>query len=267
MAASTSSSEPAPGERTLRIVVEYDGTSLCGWQRQNNGPTVQQHLEEGLRQMTQEDTQIIGASRTDAGVHALGQVAVFKTRKSIPPHGFRRGLNGLLPECISVRSIEEVDASFHPRFDAVGKHYRYSILNREPPSPLQRERSWHISKRLDTGRMQEAAYVLMGEHDFSAFRASGCGAHTPHRRIDKITVLRSGDLVYVDVWGNAFLRNMVRILAGTLVDVGRGDSSPELVRAILEGLDRRRAGMTAPAQGLSLIEVFYPPASRPSNGK
>lgn len=245
-------------ERTLKLIVEYDGTRLCGWQRQNNGPTVQQHLEEAIASMTGENNVILGASRTDAGVHALGQTCIFKTERSIPCFGFRRGINTALPAQIAVRSIEEVPADFHPRFDASGKHYCYTLLNRHSPAPLHRTTSWHRPMKLDLDAMQAAADVLLGEHDFSAFRASGCGANTTHRRIDKIAVSRDGDLVRIEVWGNAFLRNMVRILAGTLVDAAMGKTNPGQLREILEGLDRRRAGQTAPPQGLCLLEVFYP---------
>lgn len=258
MAESTSSSRGSGRERTIKLIVEYDGTGLCGWQRQDNGPTVQQHLEEAIRSMTDEDNRVLGASRTDAGVHALGQTCVFETKREISCHGFQRGINTALPEQISVISSEEVDEGFHPRFAATGKHYRYSLLNRHAPSPLLRRTSWHRPMDLDLDAMRRCAEVLIGEHDFSAFRASGCGAHTPHRRIDDISVTREDELVQIEVWGNAFLRNMVRIIAGTLVDGGIGKTTPEDLQRILASLDRRRAGQTAPAQGLCLVEVFYP---------
>ena len=259
MAESTSSSE-----RTLKLIVEYEGTELCGWQRQNNGPTVQQHLEEAISAITQTDTKVLGASRTDAGVHALGQVAIFKTTTSISPFGFRRGINTSIPRSIAVRSIEDVDNEFHPRFDAAGKHYRYTVLNRPPPSPTRRAFSWHRAQALDLEAIRACAAVLIGEHDFSAFRASGCGAATTHRRIDRIEIRREGDEVYFDVWGNAFLRNMVRIIAGTLVDAGQGRIGPEQLAQVLGGLDRREAGQTAPPEGLCLVEVFYPTSPDPA---
>ncbi len=244
--------------RTLKLIVEYDGSGLCGWQRQNNGPTVQQHLEEAITSMTGENNAVLGASRTDAGVHSLGQTCIFKTQRSISCFGFRRGINTALPHQIAVSSVQEVAATFHPRFDATGKHYCYTLLNRKAPAPLQRGTSWHRPMTLDVHAMQQAANVLVGEHDFSAFRASGCGAVTANRRIDRIEVGREGDLIAIEVWGNAFLRNMVRILAGTLVDAGMGTSTPRQVREILEGRDRTAAGQTAPPQGLCLLEVFYP---------
>lgn len=255
LAESTSSSE-----RTLKLIIEYEGTHLCGWQRQDNGPTVQQHLEDAIRVMTREDTQLLGASRTDSGVHAIGQVASFKTMRDISPFGFRRGINTSVPPSIAVRSIEEVHEGFHPRFDAIGKHYRYTVLNRSPPSPTRRAHSWHRAQPLDLDAMRAAAQVLLGEHDFAAFRAAGCGAATTNRRIDRIDFERTGDEVTIDVWGNAFLRNMVRILAGCLVDAGQGRLSPKELERVMDSRDRREAGQTAPAQGLTLIEVFYPRA-------
>ena len=143
--------------RTLKCIVEYDGSNLCGWQRQNNGPTVQEHLENAIRSMTHDETTILGASRTDAGVHALGQCFIFQTEKSISPFGFRRGINTFLPEAIALRSVEEVSNTFHPRYDAKGKHYRYTLLNREPPSPLMRLRSWHRPMTLDLEAMHDTA--------------------------------------------------------------------------------------------------------------
>jgi tRNA pseudouridine38-40 synthase len=244
-------------ERTLKLIIEYDGTDLCGWQRQDNGPTVQQHVEEAIRTMTHDETTILGASRTDAGVHAMGQVAIFKSSMTIPASGFRRGINTALPESIRVLSVEDVHAEFHPRFDAKGKHYRYTILNRPTGSPLLRRQSWHHAKRLNLEAMQGASHALIGEHDFSAFRASGCGAHTPRRHVKRIEIKREGDIVTIDVWGNAFLRNMVRIMAGTLADIGLERLAPDALGRILKSCDRRLAGQTAPPQGLCLIEVFY----------
>jgi tRNA pseudouridine38-40 synthase len=244
--------------RKIRLVVEYDGTSLSGWQRQANGPTVQQHIEEALAQMLQHEVTIAGASRTDAGVHARGQVAAFETERAIPLHGIRRGLNSLLPDSIAIRSADEVPLDFHPRFAATGKHYRYTIYRGFDRSPIVRDHTWHHPELLDVARMREAASWLVGTHDFAAFRASGCSARTTVRRIDGIDLTEApGDLLSIDVRGNAFLRNMVRILVGTLADVGRSALEPAQVVEILASLDRTRAGKTAPAQGLELVEVRY----------
>ncbi|HEY4182347.1 MAG TPA: tRNA pseudouridine(38-40) synthase TruA [Kofleriaceae bacterium] len=243
--------------RRIRLVVEYDGSQLSGWQRQLNGPTVQQHLEETLAQMLQHPVQVVGASRTDAGVHARGQVCAFSTEKLIPLHGIRRGLNSLLPDSIAVRVAEEAAEDFHPRFHATGKHYRYTILNVPDRSPRWHNHAWHRPAPFDLDAMREGARALVGEHDFAAFRASGCSAKTTRRTITELAITRAENLVLVDVRGNAFLRNMVRILVGTLAEVGAGHRPPSQVSEILSGLDRTRAGKTAPPQGLELMEVRY----------
>ncbi len=249
--------------RHIRLIVEYDGTSLAGWQRQTNGPTVQQHLEEALAKLLSHEVTVAGASRTDAGVHARGQVAAFRTERAIPLHGIRRGLNSLLPPMIAVREASEVGDDFHPRHSATGKHYRYTIFTRAERSPRLRDRVWHRPGPLAILAMQAAAAALIGEHDFAAFRAAGCTAKTTMRRVDSIAVTRSEpELVEVDVRGNAFLRQMVRIIVGTLVEVGLGRRPAAQLAEILATKDRNQAGITAPAHGLELIEVLYD-GSRP----
>lgn len=244
--------------RQIRLVVEYDGTELHGWQRQTGHATVQQHLEEALAKILTHDVQVTGASRTDAGVHARGQVAAFKTERPIPVHGVRRGLNSNLPDAIAIRDAVEVPEDFHPRFSATGKHYRYTILTRPDRSPRWRNRAWHHSEPLDAYAMQAASRHLLGEHDFSSFRAAGCTAKTATRRIDSVTVTRAGtELLEVDIRGNAFLRQMVRIIVGTLVEVGEGKRPAAQVGEILAARDRTIAGITAPAHGLELMEVSY----------
>jgi tRNA pseudouridine38-40 synthase len=244
--------------RQIKLVIEYDGTTLCGWQRQPNGPTVQQHIEEALAKILTHDVRITGASRTDAGVHARGQVASFQTERPIELHGIRRGLNSLLPDVIAIRDVSEVALDFHPRFSATGKHYRYSIYRGADRSPRWRERAWHHPLPLDLPAMRVAAGALVGEHDFAAFRAVGCAAKTTVRRIHGIDLLEGpDDVLTVDVRGNAFLRNMVRIVVGTITEVGRGYREAGQVAEILAGRDRTQAGMTAPAHGLELIEVRY----------
>jgi tRNA pseudouridine38-40 synthase len=249
--------------RNIRLVVEYDGTGLHGWQRQLNGATVQQHLEEGLAQLLTHEVKVVGASRTDAGVHARGQVAMFRTERTIPLHGVRRGLNSKLPPQIAVREATEVDDAFHPRFSATSKHYRYTLLTRADRSPLWRDRAWHFSDAIDLEQMRAGAAHLVGQHDFAAFRAAGCAAKTTVRRIDEITITATPDLLTVDLRGNAFLRNMVRIIVGTLSEVGTGDRPSSQVAEILASRDRTVAGLTAPPQGLELMEVRYdgPPRS------
>ncbi|CAN5891769.1 tRNA pseudouridine(38-40) synthase TruA [soil metagenome] len=243
--------------RRIRLVVEYDGSQLSGWQRQANAPTVQQHLEETLEQMLQHQVHVAGASRTDAGVHARGQVCAFSTEKMIPLHGIRRGLNSLLPDSIAVRVAEEVAEDFHPRFQSTGKHYRYTILNAPDRSPRWRHRAWHVPLPLDVEAMREGARALVGDHDFAAFRATGCSARTTVRRISDVSISPTDEVLIVDVRGNAFLRNMVRILVGTLAEVGSGDRPAVQVAEIRDSLDRTQAGKTAPPQGLELMEVRY----------
>jgi tRNA pseudouridine38-40 synthase len=244
--------------RHIRLVVEYDGSQLHGWQRQHNAPTVQQHLEEALAKLLTHEAPVIGASRTDAGVHARGQVASFRTERPIPLKGVRRGLNTMLPDTIAVRDAAEVPDDFHPRFSATGKHYRYSILTRRDRSPRFRDRAWHFSEPLDIVAMQHAAALLTGEHDFAAFRSAHCAAKTTVRRVDSIALTRSQPHVLdIDIRGNAFLRQMVRIIVGTLVEVGAGERSAAQVAEIIAAKDRVKAGITAPPQGLELIEVRY----------
>jgi tRNA pseudouridine38-40 synthase len=244
--------------RNIRLVVEYDGTDLAGWQRQDNAPTVQEHVEAALAEMTQSAVTVTGASRTDAGVHALGQVCNFKTDADIPLHGFRRGLNGLLPESIAVVAADEVPADFNSRFSARGKHYRYTVLARPDRSPVLRRRAWHRSRPIDTAPMRAAAAHLVGEHDFTSFRAVGCSANSAVREITEVEISEGdpGEVV-IDVRGNAFLRNMVRIVAGTLVEVGEGRRQASEIPEILTRRDRESAGQTAPARGLCLVQVFY----------
>jgi tRNA pseudouridine38-40 synthase len=243
--------------RHIRLVIEYDGSSLHGWQRQANDPTVQQHLEEALAKLLAHETPVTGASRTDAGVHARGQVASFRTERAIPLHGIRRGLNSLLPDTIAVRDVEEVADDFHPRFSATGKHYRYTVLVARDRSPRWRDRAWFHPEPLDREAMRAGAVLLIGEHDFAAFRAAGCTAKTTTRRIESIDLTDAGETLLVDVRGNAFLRNMVRILVGTLVEVGENRRPAAQVAEILASRDRTKAGITAPAHGLELVEVRY----------
>jgi tRNA pseudouridine38-40 synthase len=246
--------------RNIRLVVEYDGTGLCGWQRQANGPTVQGHLEDALAKLLTHEVRVVGASRTDAGVHASGQVAAFRTERPIPLHGIRRGLNALLPDAIAIADAAEAADDFHPRFSATGKHYRYLLFTRADRSPRWRDRAWHRAgpRAIDLAAMRDGAAALIGEHDFAAFRAAGCTASTTVRRIEHIEITdRRESLVAIDVRGNAFLRNMVRIVVGTLVEVGEGKRPVRQVAEILASKDRTQAGITAPPQGLELVSVRY----------
>jgi tRNA pseudouridine38-40 synthase len=221
---------------------------------------VQGHLEDALASLLQHPTPVAGASRTDAGVHARGQVASFRTERAIPLHGIRRGLNSLLPPQIAITSAEEVPDDFHPRFSATGKHYRYLVLARPDRAPRWAARAWHVPLALDEAAMRKAAAALVGEHDFASFRAAGCSAKTTMRRIDEVSITRPADepdLLAFDVRGNAFLRHMVRIVVGTLIDVGTGRLPPAQLAEIIAARNREAAGQTAPPHGLELLVVHY----------
>ncbi|HVZ71475.1 MAG TPA: tRNA pseudouridine(38-40) synthase TruA [Polyangia bacterium] len=240
-----------------RIVVEYDGTDFSGWQRQPGMRTVQGVLEEALHEMTGETPFVRGAGRTDAGVHADGQVASFALAARIPPHGLLRGLNSILPADVALVEVAEVDDAFDARFSARGKVYRYTVWNHMVRSPRRERTAWHVRQALDMAAITDAAARLVGEHDFRAFRASDCERRTTRRILRRLDVDRQGALLTFDVEATAFLKNMVRILVGTLVDVGRGRIDPPAVSRMLETGDRAAGGMTAPARGLTLLRVLY----------
>lgn len=243
----------------IKLVIEYDGAGYSGWQRQDSEPSVQQAIEDVLRSLTGEKTVLHSAGRTDAGVHALGQVAHFDTQSHIPPDKFSFALNTMLPADIRIKDSTLADERFHARFDAKKKHYRYVIQNFPHASAILRNQSMHVPQKMDLEKMRRAAACLVGTHDFAAFTGSPCTVKTTVRTVYSIEIQQSGDLVQIDVVGNGFLYNMVRIIAGTLIYVGIGKLSPEDVSAILESRDRRRAGITAKPQGLFLVEVRYEP--------
>jgi tRNA pseudouridine38-40 synthase len=241
-----------------RMTVEYDGTDFAGWQRQDNAPTVQATIEDALATMTGAPTAIRGAGRTDAGVHALGQVAHFDSDANIPPHGYARGLNSILPRTIAIRDVQPAAPDFDARFSAHQKLYRYSIWTAESRSPLRDRYVWHLRRKLAVDEMQRAADALVGKHDFAAFRAADCERKTTVRTVARLAIARpENELVTVEVEADAFLKNMVRIIVGTLVEVGYGKRGADDVQRILDGRDRRAAGVTAPAQGLVLVHVDY----------
>jgi tRNA pseudouridine38-40 synthase len=242
--------------RTIKLTIEYDGTAYVGWQHQPNGISVQQVMEEALARIQGESVRIYSSGRTDAGVHARGMVACFRTARVLPLTAYTEGMNCTLPPDIAVISAEEVHPEFDPRRHAKGKHYRYTILTSIRRSPLARLQAWHLKEKLDIERMREGAAFFLGEHDFSAFRTSGCAAKNTVKRIDSVVVSESGDLVHIDVCGSGFMRNMVRIMAGTLVQIGLWKMPPEQVRKCLTE-PGATPGPTAPAHGLCLMEVYY----------
>lgn len=243
--------------RTIKLIIEFDGTNYAGWQLQPNGLSVQQVMEEALATMLKEPVRIHSSGRTDAGVHALGMVASVTTEKGVPLRAFADGLNALLPPDIAVRSAEEASAEFHPRFSASGKRYRYTIRRGERRAPLSRLYAWHVRASLDLKAMREAASHMVGERDFASFRTTGCAARLTVRRIDAVELIEEQELLHIDVRGSGFLRNMVRIMVGTLVEVGRGKRTPDEVAFLLARPGELAAGPTAPPQGLCLMEVYY----------
>ncbi len=243
--------------KRVKLTVAYDGTGYCGWQEQQNGKTIEGELKKALYELTGEEIQIIGASRTDAGVHGLCNVAVFDTRSRIPGEKFSYALNRRLPEDIRIRRSEEVLGDFHPRRCESRKTYEYHILNSEFPDPTKRLYSHFTYVPLDVEKMRQAAGYLVGEHDFSSFCSAGSQAESKVRTIFSLSVEKKGEEIVIRVIGSGFLYNMVRIIAGTLMEAGFGRMEPEAVQAILEAKDRTLAGPTAPACGLMLVNLQY----------
>lgn len=243
--------------KRIKLVVAYDGTNYRGWQIQKNGETIESVLNRALMELTGEEIHVMGASRTDSGVHAMGNVAVFDTNARMPGDKFSYALNQRLPEDIRVQHSCEVAPDFHPRYQETVKTYEYRILNREFPLPAYRLNTYFTYYPVDTDCMQKAASCLVGEHDFQSFCAAGAQVKTTVRTIYDLLVIRDGDLITIRITGNGFLYNMVRIIAGTLIKIGTGEWPPEYVEEILEARDRRSAGPTAPAKGLTLMEIVF----------
>lgn len=242
----------------IALGIEYDGTAYNGWQRQNTGLGVQQRLEEALYKVADHPVDVTCAGRTDTGVHARGQVVHFDTPSARDDRGWLLGANSNLPDDICVTWVRQVDDEFHARFSASGRNYRYHILNRLVRSALYRHRAWWVYPPLDARRMHEAGQCLVGEHDFSAFRAAGCRANTPHRKITKLSVVRDGDWITIEVSANAFLQHMVRNISGSLATVGEGEKPGNWIAEVLRSCDRKKGGIAAPPHGLTLMSVEFP---------
>jgi len=248
--------------RTLKLVCEYDGTDYCGWQRQQGSaaagaPSVQATLEEALREIAGEPAEIVGAGRTDAGVHACGQVASVRTTSRIPADRFAAALNARLPSDIRVLEVRDVPEGFHARFDAVARSYRYELLNRPIASALLRHRAYHIPEPVDLDAMRRALAPFAGPHDFAAYHGLGSDPKTTVCTVRDAAWHRDGDRLALTITADRFLRHMVRILVGTLVRVGRGRLAPDAPAAFLGDPDNSRTGPTAPAHGLYLVRVEY----------
>jgi len=245
-------------ERNFKISVEYDGSQYCGWQRQSNDPTVQETIERALTKMTGQKISVIGSGRTDAGVHAWGQVANFKCDTKLSANDFLGGLNSLTPEDIVIIACEEVGDDFHARFSAKSKIYNYRILNRSNPPAIMRQYAWHIRKAMNLDAMRTALPHFIGSHDFKAFEGAGSPrAHTIRNVLKTSLTEENEGYVVLEIEADGFLRYMVRNIVGTLVEVGLGKITSENVKHILESKDRTRAPATAPAHGLFLKKVNY----------
>lgn len=242
--------------RNIKVVVEYDGTDYVGFQRHPGRRTIQGELERALTRITKQPVVISGAGRTDAGVHAVGQVISFVTGGTIPVDRVPYALNCVLPRAIVARDASEMPPEFHARYSAKSRRYRYAILNCEKPRALVGRYSWHVPGEIDVNSMRFGGECLIGKHDFTSFSASMA---TPSRvrEIASLGICRDGESITVEIEANAFLHSMARIIVGTLVEVGQGRRKPEDIQGILDGTDRRMAGMTAPPQGLVLMEVTY----------
>jgi len=242
----------------VALGVEYDGTEFCGWQSQNGSRTIQDEVQKAISYVANEDIKVVCAGRTDAGVHALGQVVHFDTQVTRSERSWVLGCNSNLPKDINICWAREVDPQFHARFGALSRSYRYVIMNRMTRSATHRNRvCWH-HQALDAARMATAAAYFLGEHDFTSFRALACQAKHAVRHIHRLDIKRQGDFIVIDVQANAFLHHMVRNIAGTLLVIGEGEQKPEWVQTLLQARDRSIAGITAPAQGLYLVAVQYP---------
>lgn len=241
-----------------KLVIEYDGGEFVGWQRQDNGRSVQQVIEEAVLGFAQAEVTVFGAGRTDSGVHALGQVAHFDLVRDTDPETVREALNfHLKSDSVTILDVKAVDRDFHARFSATHRHYRYRILNRRAPPAVERGHVWHVPVELDWRAMNEAGQPLIGNHDFTSFRAAVCQADSPVKTLDTLTVERHDDEVVIDVGARSFLHNQVRIIVGTLRLVGAGKWRVADVAEALAACDRTRAGPTAPPDGLYLMRVDY----------
>ena len=241
----------------VKLVLEYDGTCYAGWQRQPDQPTIQEAIERAIQQVRQINVSVIGAGRTDSGVHARGQVASFRTELDWPASNWMRALNAVLPKSIAVRSSTLMDDRFHAQHDARGKLYTYRILHRPARPTIDRAFAWHIYRPLNDVAMQQAAATLIGLQDFSSFEGSLTDNTNPICHLQRLAVIRHDDQIFIEAYADRFLKHMVRAIVGTVVEVGVGKRTPDSLAAVLQARDRSAAGQTAPPQGLCLMRVDY----------
>ena len=243
--------------RNIKLTIQYDGTNYSGWQTQGNGRTVQEEIEKALRKILGSRVKLTGAGRTDAGVHALGQAANFRTGTSLDASRIMRALNNSLPGDIVISGAREVPLKFNSRHNSKSKLYRYTIVNGDFSNPMLRNYSAFVFYKLDVGKMKSAARLFVGRHDFKSFEAVGAGRKDAVRRIKKIHIQKVKEMIYIDIEADGFLYNMARNIVGTLIEIGRGKMDLSQGRKILRARDRALAGPTAPARGLCLVEVKY----------
>jgi len=243
--------------KNIKLIIEYDGTQYAGWQIQKNALAIQEVIETSIAKLTGEKVEIIGASRTDAGVHAIGYTANFKTESSIPPEKFADALNTKLPRDIVILTSEEVPLEFHSRYDSIGKNYCYTVVNRMQPPAVGRNYCYHMKFSLNVDIMREACKYFLGTKDFSALKNMGSKTQTSIRTITDLRIDHQGDIIKIYCSADGFLYNMMRIIVGVLIQVGFGRFKPEEVESIILSRDRKRAGTAVPASGLCLMEVFY----------
>ena len=243
--------------RNIKLTIEYDGTSYGGWQKQKNNRTIQQCIEEAIKLLTGEEVELIGSSRTDAGVHAKGMVANFITNSKIPADKFREAINTKLPDDIGIIKSEEVDKNFHSRYDSKGKTYCYTLVNRYEKVCLGRSYVYQVRDELNYNLMKDAAKYFLGKHDFKAFKTNGSSVKTSVRTISGLELELKGDVLKIFISADGFLYNMVRIIVGTLIEVGKGKIKPESIERIIKNGDRSKAGPCVPPNGLVLEKVFY----------
>jgi tRNA pseudouridine38-40 synthase len=242
---------------TVKLVLEYDGTCYAGWQRQPDQPTIQEAIERAIHQVSQATVSVIGAGRTDSGVHALGQVASFRTGQDWLASNWMRALNAVLPKDIAVCSSAIMDDRFHAQYDARGKLYTYRILHRPARPTVDRAFVWHIYRFLDEAAMKQAAATLIGSHDFSSFEGSLTDNTNPICHLRRLAVLGQGEEIHIEAYADRFLKHMVRAIVGTVVEVGLGKRTPDSLTEVLRARDRSAAGQTAPPHGLCLMRVDY----------
>ena len=243
--------------RNIKLIIEYDGKGFNGWQKQPDRLNIQGEIEKAIEEITGQKVDLIGSGRTDAGVHSLGQTANFKTDSNIPIEKFAKAINSRLKKSIIIKSAEEVDENFHSRYSVKSKTYRYIINNHENGTAIYRSLEYHIPMKLDYKKMDDAIKYFYGEHDFKAFKASGTSSKSSVRKILDGNVRKEGDRIIIEITGTGFLYNMVRIISGTLVEVGLGKIEATDIPSIIESKDRTKAGKTLPAHGLYLLRVDY----------